>query len=269
MRLAITNFSKETFEKKLAHLKDVDFSLYLDSHLSDKDNSKIKILVLQEPNEYFGLHDYAIENKDQFSFIITWDYKVLNNCDNAVFLPFGHTWLKANQYKQKHNKSFKLAHLRGNLLKTYGHQLRHELLDRQSEIKIPTKFFPFYGERYDIEKARIGKEEVFSDCQFGVAIENVSHKGYFSEKILDLFLLKTIPVYWGCSDIEDFFNKDGIIKFENVDDLIATVNNLGDWYYYKLEDIIEENYQLALQYVNYEQNVVNKITEIFKHNNLI
>ena len=37
----------------------------------------------------------------------------------------------------------------------------------------------------------------------------------------------------------------------------------------ELDDIIEENYQKALQYVNYEQNITSKITEIFKLNNLI
>jgi hypothetical protein len=38
-----------------------------------------------------------------------------------VFLPFGSTWLKEEQYKKNHNKKFQISHLRGNLLKTYGH----------------------------------------------------------------------------------------------------------------------------------------------------
>jgi hypothetical protein len=40
-------------------------------------------------------------------------------------------------------------------------------------------------------------------------------------------------------------------------------------YYDSKKDIIEENYQKALQYIDYEQNIVNKITEIFKLNKLI
>jgi hypothetical protein len=46
---------------------------------------------------------------------------------------------------------------------------------------------------------------------------------------------------------------------------------MQDDYYNRpyIQDIIEENYQKALQYVDYEQNIVNKITEIFKLNNLI
>ena len=104
---------------------------------------------------------------------------------------------------------------------------------------------------------------------FWVAIENFSHRGFFTEKILDCFLLKTIPIYWGCSNIHDFFNKDGIIKFEEADEFIYITNNLNENYYHSKKDIIEENYQKALQYVNYEQNIIDKIKEIFKLNKLI
>ena len=40
-------------------------------------------------------------------------------------------------------------------------------------------------------------------------------------------------------------------------------------YYDSKKDIIEENYQNALKYIDYEQNIVNKITEVFKLNKLI
>jgi spore maturation protein CgeB len=76
-------------------------------------------------------------------------------------------------------------------------------------------------------------------------------------------------MYWGCSNIDTFFNKDGIIKFDNADDFIYISNKLTEEDYFSRKDIIESNYQLALKYVNYEQNIVNKITEIFKLNDLI
>jgi len=270
MKLFVNHLNKENIEEKLNSIKHIDFSLFIDDiPKSQNDLSLINILILQEPNEYFGLHDWAIQNKHLFDVILTWSDKVLNNCDNALFLPFGHTWFKPDQYQKTHNKKFEIAHLCGKLLKTYGHSLRHELLARKNEIKIPTKFFDVYGNRYDIEDARKGKEEVFGDSMFGVAIENTSHNGYFTEKILDCFLLKTIPIYWGCSNIGDFFNQEGIIKFGNIDEFIYISNNLNDEYYDSKKDIIEGNYQKALQYVDYEQNIINKITEIFKLNHLI
>lgn len=86
---------------------------------------------------------------------------------------------------------------------------------------------------------------------------------------MDCFLLKTIPIYTGCSNIGDFFNKEGIIEFGNVDDFIYITNQLTEEFYISKKDVIEKNYQLALQYVNYKQNIVDKIEEIFKLNKLI
>lgn len=273
MKLFCKILPEQEIREKLKSIEHVDFSLFVESlPQTNEDLSELNVLVLIEPNGYFGHSDWAIKNKDLFSLIITWDQRVLNNCPNAVFLGFGHTWFKPEQYTKKHDKKFQISHLCGALLKTYGQSLRHEILARENEItSIPKKFFPTYGDRHNIEEARIGKEEVFGDSQYGIAIENFSHKGYFSEKILDCFLLRTIPIYWGCSNIGDYFNKDGIIQFQNIDDLITKVNKLEELKYHNnwTQSAVEENYQLALKYVDYSQNMVDKITEIFTLNKIL
>jgi hypothetical protein len=269
MKVISKFFDPKIFYNKLASLNYKDFSLFVDDvPKTQEDLSSLNILVLAEPNEYFGLHDWALQNKDTFSAILTWNDKLLNQCANAVFLPFGSTWFLKEQYEKPHEKKFELAHLCGSLLKSYGHHMRHEILARKDEFTISTNFYPTIGDRHNEEDARIGKEIVFGNSQYGVAIENFSHRGYFSEKILDCFLMKTIPVYWGCSNISDFFNSDGIIEFKNVDDLIHQINNLTPEHYKNHKEIIEENYQRALKYVNYPENIVNKIIEIFKLNGL-
>jgi hypothetical protein len=270
VKIKAAHFDKNVFEDKLKYLSHLDFSLFIDTPPQSQDElSSINIISFQEPNEYFGLHDWTIQNKDLFQIILTQSDKVLNNCDNAIYQPFGHTWLQPNQYEKKHNKEFKISHLQGKLLKTYGHSLRHEVTARKNEFSIPTKFYETYGDRNNIEDARLGKEFIFGDSQFGVVIENTSHRGYFTEKILDCLLLKTIPLYWGCSNIGDYFDIDGIIPFNNVDDLIYISNNLTEEFYESKKEIINKNWKLALEYVHYEQNIVNTITNIFKHNNLI
>ena len=147
--------------------------------------------------------------------------------------------------------------------------MRHEILDRENEFKIPTKFYKTIGDRNNIEDARIGKETLLANSQYGIAIENFSHRNFFTEKILDCFLLKTIPIYWGCSNIDDFFNPEGIIKFENVDDLIYKINHLDKDFYNSKKEIINENWKLASSFVNYERNIVNKIIEVFKFNKIL
>jgi hypothetical protein len=269
MKLFINHLDKDKIEKALAEVKSVDFSLFIDATpTKQEDLSAINIMVLQEPNEYFGLHDWAIANKDLFQVIMTWSDKVLNNCPNALFFKFGNTWFTEQEYDANREKKFQISHLCGKLLKTYGQSIRHEVLARQNEITKPKKFFDVYGDRYNIEDARKGKAEVFGDSMFGIAIENTSHNGYFTEKIIDCFLLKTVPLYWGCSDIGTFFNLKGIIKFENADDLISIINNLTESDYSERKDAIEENYKLALEYLDYEKTITDKVLEIFILNNI-
>ena len=154
MKLFINHLNKENLKKQLELVKDIDFSLFIDAVPQDtQDLSSINIIVLQEPNEYFGLHDWVIQNKHLFNIILTWDDKVLNNCDNAMFLPFGHTWFKSNQYEKEHIKEFKIAHLRGNLLKSYGHQIRWEILDRKNLYKLEGKSYNRKIDIYNIQEA--------------------------------------------------------------------------------------------------------------------
>ena len=62
---------------------------------------------------------------------------------------------------------------------------------------------------------------------------------------------------------------DGILVVNNIDDLIHVCNNLAEDFYESKKESIERNWNLAKQFVNYEQNIVNTVTEIFKENKLI
>jgi hypothetical protein len=104
---------------------------------------------------------------------------------------------------------------------------------------------------------------------FGVAIENTSHNGYFTEKLLDCFLLKTIPVYWGCPDVGNLFHAEGVVQFTNVDEFIQKANELTEDFYNSRIDFIEENYKLALKYVEYEETIYRALVEVFTYNKLI
>jgi len=270
MKLFIGFFDVDSFNDYFKEFEHIDCSIFIDYiPKSEKDLSPINIIVTQEPNEYFLHHDWIIENKHIFSLILTWSDKILYNCKNAQLLLFGSTFFQPDQYDKDKVKKFEVTHLRGNLLKSHGHTLRHELLDRQNEIIIPKNFYDSYGDRHNVEDARLGKEKLFGNSMFGVAIENTQHNGYFTEKIVDCFLQKTIPIYWGCSDIENVFNPKGIITFTSVDDAIRKINKLDEKYYWSRQSIIDENYQIALQYADYQQNVYNVIKKSFQFNNII
>ena len=66
MKLKVNNFDEKSLRNKLNGLSNIDFSLFIDSVPELGDESPLNILVLQEPNEYFGLHDWAIKNQHYF-----------------------------------------------------------------------------------------------------------------------------------------------------------------------------------------------------------
>jgi hypothetical protein len=109
MKIKTAHFDKSVFEQKFNSLKDIDFSLFVDCIPESQDElSNLNIISFQEPNEYFGIHDWVIKNKNLFSFILTWDDKVLNKFENALFLQFGLSWFTTDQYTEDKEKTFEI-----------------------------------------------------------------------------------------------------------------------------------------------------------------
>lgn len=64
--------------------------------------------------------------------------------------------------------------------------------------------------------------------QFSICIENSNVNDYWSEKLSDVILGFTIPIYWGCTNIDRYFNTDGMYTF-NINDyssLRAVIMNI-------------------------------------------
>jgi hypothetical protein len=91
--------------------------------------------------------------------------------------------------------------------------------------------------------------------QFHIAIENCSIQNYFTEKILDCFISKTIPIYCGCLNIGDYFNEKGILKFSNIRECVNVCNLITNETYSKMLPYVEENYNKALEYIDWQKRV--------------
>lgn len=262
----------ERWDKSLKELSHIDFSLFYD-YIPQNINqfSKYNIFIACEPNEYFGHHDWIIQNNYMFDFILTWSEFILEKCNNALFLAYGESWFQDNPLNSVdiEKKEFKTSFLRGNKLKLKGHYIRHELYNRRNEIKNPIIFWDSLGDPNNWENWRDSKINTFKPYQFSICIENSINKNYFTEKITDCFLQKTIPIYWGCPNIGDFYDINGILLVDNVDSIIKTINSLKNEDFKHYTPIIERNYKIALDYKDYVFNVKEKIKEIFKLNELL
>jgi GT2 family glycosyltransferase/glycosyltransferase involved in cell wall biosynthesis len=50
--------------------------------------------------------------------------------------------------------------------------------------------------------------------EYSIAIENSTHKNYFTEKIIDCFLTLTKPIYWGCQNINEYFPSESFTQLD-------------------------------------------------------
>jgi hypothetical protein len=97
-----------------------------------------------------------------------------------------------------------------------------------------------------------GTNQMFMNAKFAIIIENTFQTNKISERMLDCFLTKTVPIYYGAPNVGDLYNTDGIVPFDSIESLEYTLNKIGtefdlDWYD-KLGSHIEENYGKALAY---------------------
>lgn len=121
---------------------------------------------------------------------------------------------------------------------------------------------PFLGQKTNTEKTHgEAKCELFDTFQFSIIIENSQQKNYFTEKIMDCILTKTIPIYWGCPNISDYFDTTGwiILQTDSIDELKDKLTALTPDYYNKYISIIDKNYETAKQYSDIYINLNNAI----------
>lgn len=74
------------------------------------------------------------------------------------------------------------------------------------------------------------KLDILSQYRFCLCFENMSMKGYVTEKIFDCLYAGTIPLYWGAPDIDSLIPAEVYIdvrKFESWEDMWGHVRNMS------------------------------------------
>ena len=63
------------------------------------------------------------------------------------------------------------------------------------------------------------KTEALAPFSYSVVMENEQKDYYYSEKLIDCFITRTIPIYWGCPSIGEVFDQRAILTFSNEEEL--------------------------------------------------
>lgn len=267
-------FNPSHFEYFLDKYKELPITLFMDykPNLKELSLNPIKIYLIHEPNELFGVHDFVAYNHHAFNLILTYNKLLLNKLPNTIEFSFGLPNTEDKEYYDKFlnpQKEFKVSFLCGIKTESEGHQMRQNVYKLKDLIKTPNNWEytlddfdqenqvrPGYSNysksQYKLPKTEspeiFGKRILFDDYMFHVAIENVKVDNWYTEKISQAFATKTIPLYWGCSNIGELgYDERGIIRFNDEEELINIINNLTPEDYYSRLPYIEHNYQLAME----------------------
>ena len=75
------------------------------------------------------------------------------------------------------------------------------------------------------------KSDGLARYRFSVVIENSREENYFTEKLLDAILCNTIPIYWGCPNISQFFDTDGMVICHSLEEIQNAIQGANEELY--------------------------------------
>lgn len=234
-------------EYDLSLLQDNSIIDYLDGKILIN-NSKPIVAYVAEPPHLFNQKEVlkrVLDNYDKFDIILGWE-ESLHSLPNYKFCPTTEVsqWnllpekLNPNNF-QIYNKTNLTSFIASNKNICPGHQFR---LDCVNEVTVQNLKVDIFGRGINPISSKL---EGLKNYYYSVAMENTETPFYYSEKILDCFLSGTIPIYYGCPNIEKFFNTDGIIIFNTKEELINIINNITPQFYLDNLKAIQENYNIA------------------------
>ena len=123
-------------------------------------------------------------------------------------------------------KPRKLSWITSNADALAGHRDRMKFL-----AVLRTKLdFDLFGRGFNLIN---DKWNTLAPYRYSLAVENFSNPFYWTEKIADCFLAWTMPIYYGCTNIEKFFPPESLIKIHINDpdapELIRDVIETDQW----------------------------------------
>jgi hypothetical protein len=159
-------------------------------------------------------------------------------------------WLQMNLSELVEMKNQLCSFIASTKNKTNGHQFRNRA---RSEIQ-KTKWLPPVHIMGKGTSRRIEhKVDALKNYYFSIAIENSIIDTYFTEKVIDCFLTRTIPLYWGTQKISHYFDSNGILQFETIPQLIQLIRSLSKELYLSKLEAVETNFNRAKEFIIVEE----------------
>lgn len=177
------------------------------------------LAFMMEPG-VFNLHPWMFKGLAQYSKV----FSPVKNSPNTVQSPGFLGW----HLLQDHNhlsamavpaKTKSISCIVSSATQLEGQRKRLAFADAL-QCSLPGIDFYGKGKNYIPDKS-----EGLLPYRYSIAMENTSMPYYFTEKITDCFLSYTVPVYFGCTNIGDFFPQNSFIQID-INDYASAVKKL-------------------------------------------
>ena len=192
---------------------------------------------------------------------------------------------KSHFYDEPKNKfcSFVISNKNecyGNLNLNLNYKYRHDLVKEILSTDLPIDIYGYGTDLYrkfNDNRIKYPLEHTednpfgtipFEKYKFHICIENFNSNHYFSEKITNPLLSNVIPIYYGCKNIDSYF--DNIIKLngDTKKDILLLKQICQNQELIQKQKQKQYNYQLILEKTNMFNNLHNLFDNITLKNNI-
>ncbi|MDD3080119.1 MAG: glycosyltransferase family 10 [Paludibacter sp.] len=189
----------------------------------------------------------------QFAHIISFQGYILNHFSNAVLSPPLSEWFVGKSHDELAKidfvpKSRNISIISSNKINLPGQQKRLYFALKLKEV---------FKDKIDLYGRGIqpfdDKWDVLSPYKYSIAIENSFTNNYFTEKINDCFLAHTLPIYYGCPNLENYFDAESYKRIDINDfnrSKLVIEELVDDPHYYdnKLNSILNSKKRILNKY---------------------
>jgi hypothetical protein len=218
--------------------------------------------------------------KGYYNYVLTYQEEVLQTNPKARLFHFPNSWVTGHIPREK---LFNVSTVVGgkNIATLEGHELRHELWRKRDRITVPKRFYlsgnakhshtfvPWNEADYTDQLVLGASKNPLFDSMFHICIENTSINNFFTEKIIDCFQTRTVPIYYGCPNIGDFFNIDGILTVNDIYGIINICNNISSELYERMLPALNDNFERSNKWCDQMEQLKNGITLILNEEGYI
>lgn len=211
-----------------------------------------------------ALQDFkdAIFEDGEIDYIFTNDETLLESDGRFIFNSTGSNlpWIPKESWSI-HDKTKICSMVASSKVMCSGHEYRQRIACLYKDM------IDLYGGACQSERIGIStdlsskwndKRSAICPYMFSIVMENQSVPNYYTEKLTDCFASGTIPIYWGATNIGDYFDDRGIIKLDDN----FNINDLTFSLYEEMLPYAGNNFGIVSDMISADDELFNNIMKV-------